>query len=630
MTYHAGRFDIIVIGAGHAGVEAALASARLGYSTLLLAIQLDSVAYLACNPAIGGTAKGHLVREVDALGGEMAINADATLIQGRMLNTAKGPAVHSLRAQADKRAYAHRMKRTLEHQKNLVLRQAEAVRLHTENGRICGVETATGALFSCRSAIVASGVYLKSRIFIGDWYADAGPSGFMPANGLSASLTELSFSLRRFKTGTPCRVSRSSMDLSKMVPQYGDEPIVPFSFLTASIIREQIPCYMAYTNAETKRIILENIHRSPLYGGKISGTGARYCPSIEDKMVRFADKERHQLFLEPEGADTDELYVQGMSSSLPEDVQIAMLRTIEGMEKVEVMRCGYAIEYDCIDPQALHLNLESRAVRGLFFAGQVNGTSGYEEAAAQGVLAGLNAVQYLRGEEPLIVGRDEGYCGVLVDDLVTRGTNEPYRMMTARAEFRLLLRQDNADMRLTEKGRALGLVNDDRYDAFCRRRDAIEKAIRHVSDTIYPPQAALQSFLAARGETPPAQGIRACDLLRRTGVTYESLREVDPALPELPHDTTQTVETTVKYEGYIARQQAQVEKMRQLENQTLPTSLVYADIDTLRIEARQKLDAVKPANLGQAARISGVSPADIAVLMIYLQKMQSSEKEART
>ena len=625
MTYRAGEYDIIIIGAGHAGCEAALASARLGFSTLLLAIQLDSVAYLACNPAIGGTAKGHLVREVDALGGEMALNADATLLQSRMLNTAKGPAVHSLRAQADKRAYAARMKHTLERQSRLALRQAEAVRLHTRSGRITGVETATGALFACRAAIVAAGVYLKSRVFIGDWSASSGPSGFMPASGLSESLLELGLTLRRFKTGTPARISRSSVDFSCMTPQYGDEPIMPFSFMTPSIEREQTPCFMAYTTAQTKRIILENIHRSPLYGGQITGTGARYCPSIEDKMVRFADKERHQIFLEPEGAGTDELYVQGMSSSLPEDVQIAMLRTIAGMENAQVMRLGYAIEYDCIDPQLLWPSLESRAVSGLFFAGQVNGTSGYEEAAAQGLLAALNAVQSLRGSEPLIIGRDEGYCGVLIDDLVTRGTNEPYRMMTARAEFRLLLRQDNADLRLTEKGRALGLVSDARYDAFCRRRDAIAGAKAALASATYGPSAAMQSFLAARGEAPPSSGVRADDLLKRTGVTYAQLRALDGTLPPLAHNAASEVETAIKYEGYIARAYAQVKKMHVLEDQKLPDGIVYADIPTLRIEARQKLDAARPLSLGQAARLSGVSPADIAVLMVYLKKHRESE-----
>lgn len=611
---------MVVIGAGHAGCEAALAAARMGKSVLLLTLNLDGVALMACNPAIGGTAKGHLVREVDALGGQMGLVADDALLQSKMLNTAKGPAVHSLRAQEDKKLYQLKMKEVLENTPNLLLRQGEAIRLLTKGGRICGVLTSCGAEIQAGAVVLATGVYLKSRIIIGEFSRESGPSGLEGAYGLSGALRELGITLQRFKTGTPARIDGRSVDYSKVIPQYGDKTIIPFSFLHTSIEREQLPCYLTYTNERTHEIIRENLDRSPLFSGQIQGTGPRYCPSIEDKVVKFPDKERHQLFLEPEGRHTRELYVQGMSSSLPEEVQIALYRTIPGLEHVQFTRTAYAIEYDCIDPKQLQLSLQLKEIPGLFLAGQINGSSGYEEAAAQGILAGINAVQYLAEKPPVVLGRDQAYAGVLVDDLVTKGTREPYRMMTSRAEYRLLLRQDNADARLTQIGREVGLVDDARYDRYMYKKEAVEREIRRLEGTSIPLKK-LQTFLEKRGETAGKGPQHMADLLKRPGVSLTALGEIYD-LPQLDRDILEQIETAVKYAGYIDKQQRSVERFRSLENKRLPQDLNYDDIAGLRLEARAKLKERRPENLGQAQRISGVSPADIAVLLVYFEKQK--------
>lgn len=623
-TYGAGNYDAIVLGAGHAGCEAALALARMGYHTLCLTINLDAVALMACNPAIGGTSKGHLVREVDALGGEMGLAADDTFIQMRMINTGKGPAVHSLRAQMDKRRYHERMKRALEEQENLELKMGECTQILVEHGRVTGILAAGGIKYGCRAVVVATGVYMKSTILIGSHVTKSGPSGLLRSEKLSDSLAGLGFSIRRFKTGTPARVSRRSLDLEEMEPQYGDEPAPRFSFISPWEERVQDPCYLTYTNAETHKIILENIHRSAMYSGLVTGTGTRYCPSIEDKLMRFRDKERHQLFIEPEGRSTGEMYVQGMSTSLPYDVQVDMLHTLPGLRHCEVMRPGYAIEYDCIDPLALDLNLGAKHVEGLYCAGQINGSSGYEEAAAQGLFAGINCGLWLRGEPPLLLSRSDGYMGVLVDDLATKGTNEPYRMMTSRAEYRLLLRQDNADLRLTERGLRTGLISPARYDKLMRKREDMERAMAALGGSV-PPSEALNQLLQEKGEPPVQTGVKLFDLLRRRGIGYTDLLRIAP-LPDISSDAREQVEITARYDGYIQKQAQQVARFAALEERELPTDVDYNTIKGLRLEARQKLNAQRPRNIGQAGRISGVSPADVAVLLVYLK---AKEGEAR-
>lgn len=618
-----GTYDVAVIGAGHAGCEAALAAARMGKKTILFSMNLESVAMMPCNPSIGGTGKGHLVREIDALGGEMGINIDKTFIQSRMLNTAKGPAVHSLRAQADKNRYHIEMKKTLENQENLHLIQEEITEIIVEDGKASGVVTRTNTRYGAKAVIIATGTFLRGKIFIGDSAFMSGPSGLAPSIDLAENLKELGLSLRRFKTGTPARALASTFDYSKMTEQKGDERIVPFSFMNELLERDQISCWLTYTNAETHRVIRENFHRSALFGGQIEGTGPRYCPSIEDKIHRFADKERHQLFVEPEGLDTQEMYIQGMSSSLPEDVQRDFYHTIAGLENIVITRPAYAIEYDCIDPLELKLNLETRAIKGLFCAGQFNGSSGYEEAAAQGLMAGINAVLSIDGKEPFVLGRNEAYIGVLIDDLVTKGTNEPYRIMTSRAEYRLVLRQDNADWRLTEKGYRLGLVRPERYERFLKKKEELEAERQRLETTKVTP-AQVNGFLEALGSSPVAGGISLAELLKRPEVTYENLSEVDPERPVLSYHTVSQLEVMIKYSGYIDKQMKQIEKFRKLEEKRLPENLDYLNLEGLRIEARQKLDAIRPVSVGQASRISGVSPADINVLLIHLEKMRRS------
>lgn len=619
MSYYAGEYDIVVIGAGHAGCEAALAAARLGMKTAIFSISLEAVANMPCNPHIGGSSKGHLVREIDALGGEMGKNIDKTMIQIKMLNTSKGPAVHSLRAQADRKRYQMEMKHTLEKQENLDLKQAEIVDIKLENNKVKSIQTDVGAIYNVKSIIVATGTYLKGKIFIGDYSKESGPDGVFPANKLSECLKGLGVNLVRFKTGTPARINKKSIDFSKMEVQKGDVDIIPFSFEDKMKQFDQVDCYLTYTNAETHKIIRDNLHRSPLYAGVIEGTGPRYCPSIEDKVVRFADKERHQVFVEPIGIDTDEMYIQGMSSSLPEDVQIAMYRTLPGLEHCEFTRPAYAIEYDCIDPADLKLSLEYKKIDGLFFAGQTNGTSGYEEAACQGLIAGINASQKIKGKEPLILDRTEAYIGVLIDDIVTKGTNEPYRMMTSRAEYRLLLRQDNADLRLTEKGHEIGLISDERYNKFLDKKQKIEAEKKRLEETIVRPTEEVNEFLRNHGTSELTTGSKLSELLKRAEISYASLATIDKDRPELGEQVKEEVEIQVKYDGYIKMQEAQVEKFKKMEKKLLPEDLDYNTVKGISLEARQKLNKHKPHSIGQASRISGVSPADISVLLVFLQ-----------
>ena len=618
--YIADEVDVIVIGGGHAGCEAALASARMGLNTIMFAINLDSIAMMPCNPNVGGSSKGHLVREIDALGGEMGKNIDKTYIQTRMLNTGKGPAVYSLRAQADKAKYHNEMKKTLENTENLLVRQGEVNEIVVEDGKVTGVITESNALYKCKAAVICTGTYLKARCLYGDTIIESGPNGLRRANHLSDSLKKLGVELRRYKTGTPARVDKRTIDFSKMKEQPGDEKIVPFSFENKpeDIAREQISCYLTYTNEKTHEIIRQNLDRSPLYSGVITGTGPRYCPSIEDKVVRFADKDRHQIFIEPEGEDTNEMYVQGMSSSLPEDVQIAMYRTLPGLEDVRFMRTAYAIEYDCIDANQLKLSLEFKNIAGLFSAGQFNGTSGYEEAAAQGIMGGINAGAYCKGLEPLILDRSEGYIGVLIDDIITKESHEPYRMMTSRAEYRLLLRQDNADLRLTEKGHEYGLITDERYAKFCEKKKAIEDEIARVMKINLGPTPEVNSLLESYGSTPLNNGIKMADVIKRPEMDYDKLAPIDFNRPELPNDVREQVNIQIKYEGYITRQQHQVQQFKKLKARKIPEDIDYEQVMGLRIEARQKLEAVRPVNIGQASRISGVSPADVNMLLVHL------------
>ena len=630
MEYIAGKYDVVVVGAGHAGCEAALASARLGVKTAVFAINLDSIANMPCNPSIGGTAKGHLVREIDALGGEMGKNTDKTFLQSKILNRAKGPAVFSLRAQVDRRKYQMLMKQVLERQENLDVKQAEIVEILYEkigDGRlkIKGVKTHTNAIYQCDAVVLTTGTYLKAKIIIGDVIYSGGPDGLFPANRLSQSLVDMGIPLFRLKTGTPARLNKRSIDFSRMTEQFGDKNIIPFSFENDSIDKDQYSCWLTYTNQQTHDVIKENLHRSPLYSGKIEGVGPRYCPSIEDKIVRFADKEKHQVFVEPMGENTEEMYLQGMSTSLPEDVQIKMMRTLPGLENVSVMRSAYAIEYDAIDATWLKLSLEFKDIDGLFSAGQINGSSGYEEAAAQGIIAGINAAMKIKHKEPLILDRSEAYIGVLIDDLVTKGTKEPYRMMTSRAEYRLYLRQDNADMRLTPIGYKIGLISQERYEKFCDKKDKVEAELKRLENTNIAPSDKVNGLLESYNSTKIKSGIKLIDLIKRPELDYDILAPIDEKRPVLTNAEKEQVCIAAKYEGYIKRQLIQIEKFKRLENKKLPKDIDYSKIDGLRLEARQKLNNIKPSSVGQASRITGVSPADISVLLIYLELKKRGE-----
>ena len=617
------EYDVAVIGAGHAGIEAALAAARLGVKTAIFTMSLDAIGNMPCNPSIGGTAKGHLVREIDALGGEMGKAADATFIQSRMLNRGKGPAVHSLRVQNDRERYHVEMKRRLEQQKGLDIIQAEIVDLQTEDGKITGIVTALGGMYKVKAAIICSGTFLNGKIYVGDRCINSGPDGLHAANGLSDALVKLGLPLRRFKTGTPARVRRDSINYDVLEVQEGDMPIVPFSFETPREgLENKVVCHIAYTNEKTHEIIRANLHRSPLYGGMIDGVGPRYCPSIEDKVVRFSEKPRHQTFVEPCGMETDEMYLQGLSSSLPEDVQIALYRSIVGFENIKIMRNAYAIEYDCVDPLELQATLEFKKVEGLYGAGQFNGTSGYEEAAAQGLMAGINAARKIQGKSAFTLDRASSYIGTLIDDLITKGCMDPYRMMTSRSEYRLLLRQDNADQRLTPMGYELGLISEERWQAYLRKQELIEQEIERVKKVTFGPMPELSAMLESKGTAPLSTGVHCADLIRRPQISYADLAPFDTERPELPWDVCEQVEIQLKYEGYISKQIAQVEQMRRLENKELPEDVDYSTVRGLRLEAIEKLNRIRPANIGQASRISGVSPADVSVLLIYLEQLK--------
>ena len=621
MNYIYNKYDVIVIGAGHAGCEAALAAARLGMHTLVFTVSVDSIAMMPCNPNIGGTSKGHLVREIDALGGEMGKNIDKTFLQSKMLNKSKGPAAHSLRAQADKKDYSRSMRRVLENTDNLVIKQGEVAEVLVEDNKVTGVKTTSNAVYPCDAVIMCTGTYLQARCIYGDVSQYTGPNGLAAANELTKHLMELGIEVRRFKTGTPARVDKRTIDFSKMAEQTGDEKIVPFSFTNTpeDLEKEQVSCWLTYTNKETHKIIMDNIDRSPLYSGNIKGTGPRYCPSIEDKVVRFADKERNQVFLEPEGNYTNEMYIGGMSSSLPEDVQIRMYHTVPGLEHAEIVRNAYAIEYDCINPLQLRASLEFKSISGFFSAGQANGSSGYEEAAAQGIIAGINAARKVKGMEPLILNRSQAYIGVLIDDLITKGTNEPYRMMTSRAEYRLLLRQDNADLRLTEIGHGIGLISEERYEHLLEKKKMIKKEIDRLENTTVGASDKVQSFLKKNDSTPLQSGSSLAELLKRPELSYDKLKEIDDDRPDLPTDVMEQVNIELKYDGYIKRQMRQVEQFNKLENKKIPEDIDYHKVYSLRKEAEQKLSEIRPASVGQASRISGVSPADISVLLVYLE-----------